>query len=223
MFSCKSNTPILTDTASSYDSPNLYSKRTLESELSKLTSAKRICTPIGAHSKTHITRNLINEFILEESNPTVPLLSNTNQIPCKCGKFDHKRTNFSNCILNKSNINKLSLEEIESLNKKYNEIIAQSKDKEFNKYFNIAKTSNFQTSNVFGPYIQIDKSLPNHGRHIIPPRTLKCEYCNALVWAQERTGGTNKKPIYSICCSKGALKNSYNFQTLNNIILIILR
>ena len=96
----KSNTPILTDTASNYNSPNLYSKRTLESELSELTSAKRICTLIGTYRKTHITRNLINEFILEESNPTVPVLSNTNQIPCKCGKFDHKRTNFRKCILN---------------------------------------------------------------------------------------------------------------------------
>ena len=92
-FSVKSNTPILTDTSNNYDSPNLYPKRALEYELSELISVKRICTPIGAHSKILITRNLINEFILEESNPTVPSLSNTNQISCKCGKFDHKRTN----------------------------------------------------------------------------------------------------------------------------------
>ena len=137
------------------------------------------------------------------------------QIPCKCENFDHKRTNFSQCILNKSNINKLIHREIELLNKKHIERITHSKDKELDKYFKISKSSDFQTSNVFGPYIQTDKCLPNHGRHIIPPRTLKCFHCNALVWIQERTGGTNNKHLYSICCSKCTFKTFVNFENMN--------
>jgi hypothetical protein len=57
--------------------------------------------------------------------------------PCRCGSFTHKRTNSSECILNKANIHKLSAEKIIELENAYK---ANSKiNMKDGIYFEIAK------------------------------------------------------------------------------------
>ena len=70
-------------------------------------------------------------------------------------------------------------------------------------YVEIGKKENFVTEDVFGPYVQIDPTKPDHGRHIIPPRNIQCPYCGAFVWLDEKSGGTKNKPEFSLCCAKG--------------------
>lgn len=133
---------------------------------------------------------------------------------CKCGSNygSHTRTNYSECILNKSKIHLLSKEKIAELNKSYQEKIKRrdqlnyiynkdhhdfirndrdviNKENIINEniqFLNIGRKENFKTEDVFGEYIQNEKSKPNYGRHIMPPRHLICEYCKALVWIEER-------------------------------------
>jgi hypothetical protein len=40
-------------------------------------------------------------------------------------------------------------------------------------------------------------------RHFISKRNSKCPFCGALMWIDEKTGGTRTHPTFSNCCAKG--------------------
>ncbi len=133
-------------------------------------------------------------------------------ITCRCGSSKHSRTNHSDCILNKKRIHLLTTVELENINRKHNEKMRLLKhnNKQINnnhlnlirnerdninkenessaneKYLNIARKQVFSTNDIFGKYIQSDKTKDNLGRHLMPPRHISCPYCKALVWIEER-------------------------------------
>ena len=115
---------------------------------------------------------------------------------CKCGSTSHQRTNYSSCPLNKKN-NNLSINEKQIIYRKKSKEIATAE------FFEIAKLENFTQQHLFGKNVQRDESKPHFGRHLIPPRNINCPECDALMWLEEKTGGTINKPLFSICCSIG--------------------
>jgi hypothetical protein len=58
------------------------------------------------------------------------------------------------------------------------------------KFFNIAKSNNYDPTNIFGPYIQSNNTSANFGRQIMPPRHLKCPF------GLKKKGINNLKNIY---------------------------
>ena len=148
-------------------------------------------------------------------------------LPCRCGSFDHKRTNASECILNKCRIHLiepslllyinyqhdervrnaqnvyLTENRVQRLNdlqhyracnkeqsniqrKENDNIRKESQNVENQKYFNNARSDNFQIANIIGKYVQIENNSTNFGRHIIPKRTQQCQFCYAYVWIEEK-------------------------------------
>ena len=107
----------------------------------------------------------------------------------------HQRTNHSSCPLNKKNNNLTESQKQINYRKKISEINLAD-------FFEIARVENFN-QHLFGNHVQTDQSKPDYGRHIIPQRKINCSECNALMWFEEKSGGTNSKPLFSICCSKG--------------------
>ena len=66
----------------------------------------------------------------------------------------------------------------------------------------MARRNNFDPQSIYGKNICRNIDSPNFSRHILDIR-INCSHCQALVWADEKTGGTNSNPLFSICCSKG--------------------
>ena len=151
--------------------------------------------------------------------------------PCKCGQYDHKKTNYGKCKLNLKNIQNLDINELNLILQRHYERINNAKNSyreknkisindvraiykkktktdEYQKFHNIAKLCDFKTSDVFGKYVQTDINQPNYGRHIIPERNYICSDCRALMWFDERNkqAGTKATPKFSICCSNGKVK-----------------
>jgi hypothetical protein len=62
-----------------------------------------------------------------------------------------------------------------------------NKERETDKYINIARTSDFHTSQVFGKNVCTDKEETTYGRHILPFRKNSCPKCGALIWDEEKT------------------------------------
>jgi hypothetical protein len=73
------------------------------------------------------------------------------------------------------------------------------------KYYFIARKE-FQEINVYGSDIQMDEKSKNYLRHEIGLRTFKCQSCLSLMWKDEKSKGSNVKPIFSICCLNGAIR-----------------
>ncbi len=129
----------------------------------------------------------VDEEVVDEENKSKK---------CRCGSTKHLRTNHSSCRLNKK-FNNLTQNEKKTI---YRNKIQKQKVEDF---FEIARKEVFSPEDVFGTYIQTSRDQPHYGRHIIPPRSTICPDCDALMWFEEKTGGTKNKPAFQLCCNKG--------------------
>ena len=46
---------------------------------------------------------------------------------------------------------------------------------------------------------------PLFARHVLDRMNNKCPHCGVLFWLEEKSGGTNANPKFSICCAKGTI------------------
>jgi hypothetical protein len=70
----------------------------------------------------------------------------------------------------------------------------------------MARPNVFDPNNIIGKNIY--KSLsdsPLFTRHLLDTR-INCQKCGALVWIEEKSGGSIRDPLFSICCNKGKVK-----------------
>ncbi|CAF0947889.1 unnamed protein product [Brachionus calyciflorus] len=129
---------------------------------------------------------------------------------CKCGSSTHRRTNHSQCPLNK---NKNGLEngseEIENVIDAAltNTDIIPSIDKPKYKLpkartYLIARQK-FNPSLISGKYVDRDSNSQNFGTIILPIRSIKCKFCEASLWIEEKSAGSLTNPLFGICCAKG--------------------
>jgi hypothetical protein len=73
------------------------------------------------------------------------------------------------------------------------------------KTYQIARKE-FEEINVLGTDVEMNKDNENYLRHYIQKRILKCQSCLALMWIAEKTGGSNAKPRFTICCLNDAVR-----------------
>lgn len=70
----------------------------------------------------------------------------------------------------------------------------------------MARLPNFNIHSIVGNGIDKDLNSATYGRHRINQQKLQCPNCNALMFNEEKTGGTLQNPKFSLCCAKGKFK-----------------
>jgi hypothetical protein len=70
----------------------------------------------------------------------------------------------------------------------------------------MARQINFNPDSIRGTGIITDKNNPDYGRHRLKNDLLTCSNCQAIMFAEEKTGGTNANPIFTLCCAKKKVK-----------------
>ncbi|CAF0909478.1 unnamed protein product [Brachionus calyciflorus] len=73
------------------------------------------------------------------------------------------------------------------------------------KKINMIAREPYNPTNIIGKYINRDPNSNLFGVLIIPKRTIRCPNCFALMWIEEKTGGSLKSPLFGICCCKGTV------------------
>ena len=59
---------------------------------------------------------------------------------------------------------------------------------------------------VVSPHVNLDKMSINYAQHLISKRSINCEYCNALMWLDEKLiSSSNTKPKFGMCCLQGSV------------------
>ena len=112
---------------------------------SNIPISEDIGTPICLNSSS-IRQNLFTKETLSQP-PDIHELEKQKKCLCKCGSDSHSRTTFSQCILNKKNIQTLTKEQLDLLLNAHRERIKQKrgnnnnnqKQSKIDKYFEIAK------------------------------------------------------------------------------------
>lgn len=70
----------------------------------------------------------------------------------------------------------------------------------------IGRQPNFKESFVCGEYVSTDQFSPNYRRHRFPKRDSRCQFCNALMWYDEKLVCRPKnKPQFGLCCLSGTI------------------
>ncbi len=104
----------------------------------------------------------------------------TINVPCQCGSLSHRRTNHCSC----------------PLNKKQNR----------NAFYFMARPNYYDINNIVGKGIERNPLSLHYGRHLLREQKLTCRNCNAIMFYEEKTKGTDENPIFSLCCSSQRFK-----------------
>ncbi len=72
----------------------------------------------------------------------------------------------------------------------------------------IARRSNFSEDLITGDKIVEDPADPHYRRFRIEKRNQMCQYCNALMWFNERVKSTSRKNklVFAMCCNSGKVQ-----------------
>ena len=63
----------------------------------------------------------------------------------------------------------------------------------------------FKVTDICGENVVNDMESINYKRHVLPARLNSCSYCQALMWIEERTSGTESNPHFTSCCLNGSV------------------
>ena len=159
------------------------------------------------HLRTNYSECILNKAKIHLLSPQqLSLINQAHNDRLLKLRIDKIQTNHDQLLQNNQLYRLNNKEHVRLKRLTFENILKENKEKENELYFNIAKSNNFDISKIFGKYVQINSSLPNYGRHIMPQRSIKCSFCDALVWIEEKSGGNKKKPLFSICCAQGKVK-----------------
>jgi hypothetical protein len=128
---------------------------------------------------------------------------------CKCGQ--HQRTNFSECILNKKNIHKLDKATIDFIENNYKKLKNNIQTistirtiEDTNSQVNNDEDSSEDDNNNINEYSSTlnSKQIRNKNQKQKEKKKQTIE----IDVIEEKTGGTLRKPLFSICCAKAKVK-----------------
>lgn len=135
------------------------------------------------------------------------IINNTVTInnPNKTKRKYKKRTNNSiptqNIIMEEDV--EITTNTITSNNLKKNKTNKNKKEKQLST-IRIARQPNFTQNMIRGEHVELNTESTNYAIHVLPKRNVRCQYCSALMWFDEKTSNSSKKsPKFGLCCLSG--------------------
>ncbi|CAF0714504.1 unnamed protein product [Brachionus calyciflorus] len=156
--------------------------------------------------------NLINPNESENTNNTNSLSNSLHEQfkkKCKCGSITHQRTNNRHCPLNKKNNLENLNNDIDTINDSASSsthiipTIDLSKSNLPKARTYLIARKKFDPANITGKYVEQNCNSENYGSIILPLRNIKCQFCSASMWSEEKSDGSLSNPLFGICCAKG--------------------